>query len=364
MNCPHKRCGNLEKNNTWKCSKCGNKINGGIVFVTGISGSGAEEFLKKVVADASSHKHKVKLHDIGNIMYNYAIDDDPKVKWNKILDAGKSTLRNLRARAFESVEHQVKTYPDYLHIIDIHLSFRWKAYLSPGFQLHILSKFQPYVRCFINLIEDISRVQERLKNTGWGKRKILELLLWRDEELFLTDLVAAMFDRLGSIALSVAEPSIMLEQIIWHPERKKVYLSFPITNIQNDNNARMEIENFRNKIRDFLIVFDPYASKDYDETYKRKEMKSLRKQIGEATEDRDYRFIDQADAIVVYYPKNVPSKGVDAEMNYARLTGKDIFLYCPEDLGGGPFAVPPSHRSTNPEKYIKLLKNKLKKRKK
>ena len=151
----------------------------------------------------------------------------------------------------------------------------------------------------------------------------------------------------------------MLERIIWHPEVPRVYLSFPITAIQDDRPAREEIGQFRDRLREFAVVFDPYASKDYDETYTRSEMLALRREIGDVTRLRDQRFIDQAEAVVVYYPKKVASKGVDAEMLHAHKTGKPIYLYCPEDLGGGPFAVPPSHSRSDPEEYLTLLRNNL-----
>jgi nucleoside 2-deoxyribosyltransferase len=88
-------------------------------------------------------------------------------------------------------------------------------------------------------------------------------------------------------------------------------------------------------------------------------MRALRKEVGETTVDRDFKFIDQADAVVVYYPKKVDSKGVDSEMRHAVETGKPIFLYCPEDLGGGPFQVPANQVRSNPEDFMNLLKEEL-----
>jgi hypothetical protein len=88
-------------------------------------------------------------------------------------------------------------------------------------------------------------------------------------------------------------------------------------------------------------------------------MTILRKQVGETTIDRDFRFIDQADAVVVYYPRKVPSQGVDAEMRHAVETGKPIFLYCPEELSGSPFAPPATHTSNDPGRYIALLRERL-----
>ena len=357
MDC--KSCGRFWRRNLWKCPECGANIKGGIVFVTGISGSGVREVLKKVKQEAENHKHKVLLHDIGQIMRSHAHDDDPDVRWEKILDVDEKALRHLRALAFQDLTYGIKFNRDALHLVDLHLSFRWRAYLMKGFEPHIVDKFAPQVRCFINIVEDLSKIHQRLKDTSWGDRRILELLIWRDEELFLADLFANACGRVSCFAIAASEPPSVIEQIIWHPEKKKVYLSFPITHLKDDHTAQKEITDFRDRVREFLIVFDPFATKDYDETYKKQELGALRKEVGETTEDRDYRFIDQADAVVVYYPAKVPSTGVDAEMNHARRTGKDIYLYSPEDPKGGPFVVPPDYFRSNTQEFIELLKEKL-----
>ena len=357
MKCRH--CTEFERRNLWKCPKCQAEMKGGIVFVTGITGSGVGDCLKNVTRAAEEDGLPVKYHDVGQLMKKHAEEDDPDVRWEKILDADEKALRHLRALAFQKIAFSIQTEPETLHLVDLHLSFRWRAYLMKGFEPHVLGNFAPHVRCFICIIEDLSKIHERLEQTTWGDRQILELLIWRDEELFLTDLFANACGRVSCYAVAASEPPEIIKNIIWHPEIKKVYLSFPITAIKEDTEAQLKIKAFRDRIRDFLVVFDPYASKDYDETYRREELRHLRKQVGEATEDRDYRFIDQADAIVVFYPKKVSSKGVDAEMNHARRTGKPIYLYCPEDPGGGPFAVPPSDFKSDVEEFVTLLKQKL-----
>lgn len=356
------QCGNCNdtvRNNTWKCPSCGADLPGGLVFVTGIPGSGTGEFLKKVESDAKAHGHDVEIFDVGETMHQFALEDGPNVKWSQILDADPILLRSLRNLACQDLRHKIEMHPEVLRIVDLHLSFRWKIFLTKGFEPHVISDFSKHIRLFVNLIADLSNVQEELALTSWGKREILELIIWRDEELFLSDMFAEISGRVSSCALSINEPSSMLENIIWHPARKRVYLSFPITNILEDEDAKREIEDFRDALRDFLVVFYPHSSKDYDDTYKRDELKSLRPEIGDVTVSRDYRFIDQSEAIVVYFPKKVDSKGVDAEMNHALRTGKEIFLYSPEDLGGGPFAVEPGHFSPDKEEYLELLKREL-----
>jgi adenylate kinase len=349
-------CGQFERRNAWICAKCQANLPGGIVFVTGISGSGVGEYVQNIAREAERHGHSVQQHGVGDLMRQFAQEDDPDVRWDRILDADDKSLRHLRARAFDRVARALTESPDSLHLVSLHLSFRWRAYLTKGLEPHILNEFQPYVRCFVNIIEDLAKIHERLRATSWGDRKILELLVWRDEELFLTDMFANTCGRVSSFAVARGEPHSEVERLIWHPDIKKVYLSFPITAILEDKAAQQEITAIRDRIREFLIVFDPYACRDYDMTYQREEMAALRREVGEATTERDYRFIDQADAVVVYYPKKVPSKGVDAEMNHARRTGKPIFLYSPEHPGGGPFAVPERYFQSNPDEFVRLLR--------
>jgi hypothetical protein len=176
----------------------------------------------------------------------------------------------------------------------------------------------------------------------------------------LTDIYADICGLERCYAVAAGEPPSIIEKLIWHPEYKKVYLSFPITGFKDDTSAQEEIKSFRDRIREFLIVFDPHACRDYDETYERDEMTMYRKQVGDVTEERDYRFIDQADAIVVYYPKVIYSKGVDAEMNHARRTGKPIYMYTPDNnFFPGPFGVPPSHVRNDQDEFVSLLMKEL-----
>ena len=357
MICPS--CKAELRRNVWSCPECGKPLPGGVVFVTGISGSSVGATLGSVMKGAEAHGHRVRSHDVGSLMESHARENEPELSWDRILDASPRVLRYLRALALQDIIHAVSSDGESLHLVDLHLSFRWKAFLTRGFEPYLLRAFIPSTRCFINVVEDLPKIQDRLQKTSWGKREILELLIWRDEELLLADLFADVCGRVPSYAVASGEPPEVLEGLIWHPERKRVYLSFPITAILNDQGALTEIESFRDEIRSFLMVFDPYACRDYDETYRREEMKALRPQVGETTMERDFRFIDQAEAVVVYYPKKVASKGVDSEMRHAVETGKPVFLYCPEDLGGGPFQPPADHVSADRGEFLRLLREKL-----
>jgi len=357
MQCPH--CNKMHSHNVWRCENCNREMTGGIVFVTGISGSGAAENVSNLhdYVNTCGCNHEMAIHDVGAIMRHFAERELRRVVWDRILDMDEDALAFLRALAFQAIQIEVQASPDKIHFVRSHLTFRWRAFMTRGIAPHLVEVFRPYIRCFINIQEDLKLVQESLKTTRWGERKLSELLVWRDEEVFLTSFLADICDQVDCFVVANREPANTIERLVWHPEVKKVYLSFPITNIRNSDNARHEIESFRDEIRKFLVVFDPYVSRDYEDTYIIKEMNELRGAIGDVTMDHDYRLIDQSDAIVVYFPLKVDSKGVDAEMNYAQQNGKPIFRYCPEELEGGPFQVPADHQTRDRNQYIRRLKD-------
>lgn len=353
-------CGHESPKNLWVCGECGAGIEGGVVFVTGISGSDSEAVLARVIAAArrAGHEHDVLLHDVGEIMRGFAEEHDPHVVWDRILDTSPRILRLLRALAFQKIEHQFEANRDALHIVDLHLCFRWTACLSKGFEPSIVLGFAPHVRLFINVIGDLDEIQQRLEQTAWGEREILELLIWRDEEKLLTDVYAGICGAPWYL-VAAAEPPETIERLVWHPSYKRVYLSYPMTAIKDDARTDDEIKAFRDTIRDFLVVFDPGACQDYDKTYERPELLAVRKQVGDTTVERDFRLIDQADAVVVYYPRKVTSKGVDAEMRHAFETGTPVFLYCPELLDYGPFQPPADRIRQDAAEYVDLLREQL-----
>jgi len=357
MLCPV--CGREENENVWVCPECGASIKGGVVFVTGITGSDVNRILGEVAKLAEEHKHAVMVHDVGELMRCQAKQSRTLIEWDRILDASPKVLRLLRALAFADIENKIKQHPTHLHIVDLHLSFRWYAYLTPGFEPYLIRGFIPYVRLLINVVQDLDRIQRYLEGTAWGRRNILELLMWRDEERLLTDIYAGICGGVRSFTVAAAEPPSTIEQLIWHPDVKRVYLSFPMTAIKNDKEANKEIRTFRDRLREFVVVFDPASCEDYDKTYQRPDMKIIKKEVGQATIERDFRYIDQTDAIVVYYPKRVDSQGVDAEMRHAFESGKPVYLYCPDELRYGPFQPPADHTSMDREGYLKLLRRKL-----
>ena len=124
-------------------------------------------------------------------------------------------------------------------------------------------------------------------------------------------------------------------------EKKKLYLSYPITAIKDSNPEILEeIQGeILTKLQEEFIVFNPLSIEDMKLTYLQKSEQSgdypefIEQLNGDAIEiiktrtvHRDYQFIDQSDAVVVFYITDKLSPGVMGEMYYAHRNSKPIFM--------------------------------------
>lgn len=334
------------------CEKCGKPLSGGIIFSTGQSGTAQREYLdevrKKVDTVGCCH-----LHDVAVTMEQFAREFDPNINWDKVLDRPEEELRFRRAQAFGEIKPSIISAPNDVHIIACHLTFRWRAYLTRGFDPHLMTGIDQWLRLFVTVIDGVDDVHKRLTATDWGTRKRLELALSRDEEVFITSLLADVYRRPHYI-VARQEPPDNISELILNPWKPRAYLSFPITALKGDDEARKTIEKVRDTIRQWLVVFDPYAIKDYDLTYQVPEMAAIAEELGEQTEQRDFRFIDQSEVLIAFFPKAVPSKGVEAELRHAKTTGKVIYLCYPKKTGG-PFSISPDFFTSSPDEFLELI---------
>jgi len=354
--CLNPDCGNKNSPYAVACELCGESLKRGIVFSAAQSGTDQKEWLERVQASIAQ-SHPCQLHDVGATMQDFAYQFDPSINWDKILDRADGELRFRRAQAFGEIAHRIDQHLNDLHIIACHLTFRWRAHLTRGLDPCLLSGIEDHLRLFLTVIDGVNDVHGRLLSQDWGDRKPLELALWRDEEVFITGLLADTFER-PHYVVARQEPPENMAQLILEPWRPRIYLSFPITHLKDvadPERARQEIETFRDALRQWAVVFDPYAIKDYDLTYQVPEMKAIAKELGEQTEHRDFRFIDQSELLVAFFPAAVFSRGVDAELRHAKTTGKIIYLCYPQKTGG-PFTTSPDYFATSGEDFLGILK--------
>lgn len=325
------------------------------VVITGVSGTHKLESIQRVAGELRGKGHNVILLDAWEAIQAAAKHMGRSVKKETILDL--KDLDSLRAVAFSEISESVRNFKnsESSHaLVATHACFRWNKYLRRGFDLHYLQKIDPDV--YVNLVDDITQVVGRLNSdTQWKERLTeSEIITWRDEETFLTEMIAEVQNKRFYL-LARAEPVETLVNLISEPKMKKIYLSYPITAIlQQDPKLLEEVEAFGNELRTKYVVFNPLSIKDLvgNADKNSENLKSLR----ENTVWRDFKLINQSDMVVVYYPSEYNSPGVNQEINYGFSNGKKVHLFYPHALS--PFwdeRVSITHRYNTLEEMRKAL---------
>ncbi len=344
-----------------------------IVLGTGITGSGRAKYLHATREYAGGKGRNVDIIDVGPEMFTKASSLRVEIPGDKILDLDETALRFLRATVFEGIVHRIDKFRgddsnEDLYI-SLHMSFRWKKVLMPAFDYYYLTKVAPDV--LITIIDSVGNIRGRIDKDPelhpWrGKLTIKELLIWQDEEMFITKMVADMLDKhfyiipSSNIDFKEPDPTILYDLLYdvelplmrgEKPKKRRAYLSYPMTHVENREEFNKMKNEFLSKLRkNNIIVFDPIMVEDhvlldsiegkeddekvyidlFDVEIPVKEIREAKDYIIDSTVYRDYRFIDQSDMVIVFYPTSKLSAGVLSEMNYGFTHMKKVYTYFTE----------------------------------
>jgi len=225
-----------------------------------------------------------------------------------------------------------------IHFIGIHATFRWKHRLIEGFTFKNLKRFN--IEGFLNVIDDINTILKvNSKNPKWDRLtlpNLEETQNWMLEEEFVTQVIADVFEK----QMFIIARNHNIENLfdLFFSNKKKIYLSYPIiTSIKNTNPELLDIiqNEILKQLEDLFVVFNPLTIKDMSLTNSMNiELPDLISKITNKTKDliktrtveRDFRFIDQSDAIVVLYQTDKLSIGVISEIIYAHRNQKPVYM--------------------------------------
>lgn len=338
-----------------------------IIVGTGITGVGRTFYLNSVAEYSRQNGVPAEVVDIGPRMFEKASSLRIKIPGDKILDLDTTTLRFLRATVFEELTSYVDDYKGFDRdlLISLHMSFRWNKVLMPAFDYYYLNKIRPHIYC--SLIDSVSNILRRLEDTHdlahWkDKLSIKEILIWQDEEMFTTEIVADILGAPHYMLPSSASSSLMynivnmVEKPIMRGEKPrmlKAYISYPMTMTKGNIEFEESRRELVSKLKDLgVIIFDPAMIEDmrllervresdssnvYVDEYgiyvSRDEVLDAENYIIDHTVHRDYKFIDQSDVVIVYYPVKELSAGVLSEMIYAHTHMKNVYaLFTQENI--------------------------------
>jgi adenylate kinase len=236
--------------------------------------------------------------------------------------------------------------------------------LLPAFDFYYLRRLEPDF--YVTIINSVHRIREEITSKEdlrhWLERLTLkEILIWQDEEIFTTKIVAD-FQAVPHYIVAGGDDPYTLYKIIYDVEKgrkfggravKKAYLSYPMTMVRRDEDVISRKDELVRRLRDELgiIVFDPATVEDMilvellEETDEdpisvpgtniripRSEIEDAKQYIIEQTVIRDYKLIDQSDMVIVFYPVKELSAGVLSEMIYAYTHQKDVYAIFPHRM--------------------------------
>ncbi len=332
--------------------------------VTGQVGLDKKEFLQQVVEIARSKGREILLFNVGEMMYAEAPDIVP----GRILDLSRQRLTTLRRSVFKDILRAASTGVDL--IVNTHATFRWKHGLFPAYDHAQMRELDADL--YVTLVDNVDAVHERLEREHDLRHTLKDILVWREEEIVVTEAMADAIAGYGqAYVLSRSNVRInaqALYRLMFEPDRKKAYPSFPMTHVMDSPEILAEIEHFRDSLAEHFITFDPA---DVDEKHlmglagealrrgeghfmrevngrtvsmNAKEINSIARDIDGQIYARDFKLIDQSDMIVSYIPtmpdgRPALSSGVERELHHAFEGTREAFVVWRPDCDPSPFVT-------------------------
>lgn len=329
----------------------GRSHNGIRVVVTGQVGVDKRPFLEKVRDMAGERGHNVTVCNVGAMMYKEA----PDVRPGRILDLPRTRLNSLRRAVFKDILATAERTENV--IVNTHATFRWKHGLFEAFDFDQMKAFDADL--YVTLVDNVDAVHERLLKEHDVPHTLKDIMVWREEEILATEILAHAIGRHGTFyVLARGQNEATAESLVrlmFESQRKKIYPSFPMSHVMDMPDVLAEIDGFRASLAEHFICFDPgdldekrllfeagEATKKgetsitlkvngRDLTFSVNDVTSVARDIDGQIYARDFKLIDQSDMIVSYIPElagGIPglSSGVERELQHAWEGTKEVYV--------------------------------------
>ncbi len=337
-----------------------------IVVVTGMVGIDKKQYLSDVCKLARARGNETVLCNVGDEMYAEAPDIAP----GRILDVPLKRLHLLRRTVIKDIIAKSKTVDNI--IVNTHATFRWRHGLFPAFDFDQMRQLNADM--YICIIDSADALHVRLISEHPIRHTLKDLLVWREEEILATEM---MRDGTNENALCyclargdalTGDTAETFYRLIFEPDRKRAYLSFPMTHVAGDTAVIAEIAAFRDRMKQAFTCFDPadleevnlpyYAKKarqNGEDTVKLtalgqeiefdvSEVEQVEPDISSQIYARDFALIDQSDMIISYIPaladgRAAISSGVERELQHAHEAAKEVFVIWHSDAAPSVFVT-------------------------
>jgi adenylate kinase len=334
------------------------------VVMTGQVGLDKKDFVQKVAERARDMGYSLDIFNVGDMMYKEA----PDVAKGRILDLPIARLESIRRSVFKDILAAAREEQNLL--VNTHATFRWNHGLFFAFDHDHMAELDADL--YIVLVDDIDRVHYRLTRDGHEDHTLKDLMVWREEEILTTELLSRIVRGHGCFyihMMSHDESSIdSLVRLIFHPDAKKAYLSFPMSHVMDMPDTLNEIAEFRQQLKKYMVCFDPADLEEKPLTFRALEAAGDGKRtltVGSGEQKtvldvsqlvdiipdidgqiyvRDFKLIDQADMIISLIPelpggKPALSSGVERELQHAHESTREAFVIWKPQCEPSPFVT-------------------------
>lgn len=341
-----------------------NPNRGFVTVVTGQVGLDKRAYLEQVQAIANKNGIEVELFNIGERMYAEA----PDVASGRILDLPRQRLGALRRSVFKDVLKAADSGANV--IVNTHATFRWKHGLFLAYDFQQMQALNADL--YVSLVDNVDAVHERLERDHEIEHSLKDILVWREEEMVVTEAMAEAISGFGrAYVFSRGNPELTaqsLYRLMFEPHRKRIYPSFPMTHVLDQPDILRLIDQFRESLAEHFITFDPadvdekrllyeagegikngkseitLSVNDRDVVLPVHEVTQVAHDIDAQIYARDFQMIEQSDMIVSFIPttkdgRPALSSGVERELQHAFECTKDVYVIWTPPTEPSPFVT-------------------------
>jgi len=355
-----------------------------IIVVTGMVGLNKKSYLEAVCRHAERNGKPVELRSVGDMMYAEAPDVPP----GKILDISLKRLASLRRSVFKDIIVRARQVPNL--IVNTHATFRWRHGLFPAVDFDQMRQLNADM--YVCLVDGVVAMHRRLVDQHAVEHSLKDLIVWREEEIISTEMLCkGINDKVPFYCLSLGsdEPTVdTFYRLAFERNRKKAYLSFPMTAVAKLPSVMQEIGQFRRRMKELFICFDPgdleeahlpaVARQAREQGLERVEMTAgneravldveevlqIERDINNQIYARDFLLIDQGDMIISFVPampdgRAAISSGVERELQHAHEAAKEVYVIWTARQSPSVFVTQTANKVfTNVQDAVKYLQMK------
>src|SRR6266571_4730265 len=221
------------------------------VLITGQVGVDKGLYLEGVEELARGAGHPLQVYHVGRMMYQEA----PDVPAGRILNLPITRLNTLRRAVFKEILRGAERHENV--VVNTHATFRWRHGLFAAFDFDQIKDFN--ADAYITLLDNAESVHQRLMRDHDIDHTLKDIMVWREEELLATEILANILRGYGHFFMISRGRNIPTTQTIYRlmfeREKKKVYLSFPMSHVMDLPDTLAEIDRFKAAINEHFITF-------------------------------------------------------------------------------------------------------------